>query len=57
MEQQWPVEIGFYPESRVRALGFDPSHLTPEEQAELLEWYEVCPDEALEEGAEEVGSR
>lgn len=50
MERIWPVEIGAYPESRVRALGFDPGHLTPEEQAELVEWYDICPDEAREGG-------
>ena len=57
MEQDWPVEIGAFPESRVRALGFDPSQLTPEEQVELLELYSICPDEALEQGLEEAGVR
>jgi hypothetical protein len=32
---------------QVRALGFDPVHLTPEEQVEVLEMHLLCPDEAL----------
>lgn len=54
MEQDWPVEIGVFPESRVRALGFDPSQLTREEQTELLELHAVCPDESHETGVEEA---
>lgn len=53
MEQDWPVEIGVYPESRVRALGFDPSYLTPDEQAELLELHSGWPDDGAGAGAEE----
>jgi hypothetical protein len=34
-------------EDQVRALGFDPSHLTPTEQVDLLEIYSLCPDEAM----------
>jgi hypothetical protein len=32
---------------QIRALGFDPVHLTPEEQHEVLEMHVLCPDEAL----------
>jgi hypothetical protein len=32
---------------QVRALGFDPVYLTPEEQVEVLEMHLLCPDEAL----------
>jgi hypothetical protein len=34
-------------EEQIRALGFDPVHLTPEEQDEVLEMHMLCPDEAL----------
>jgi hypothetical protein len=34
-------------EERVRALGIDPRHLTPEEQAELIDIHAACPDEQL----------
>jgi hypothetical protein len=34
-------------EEEIRALGFDPRHLTRREQEELLEIYALCPDEAL----------
>ena len=34
-------------EERVRSLGFNPDHLTVEEQEELLELEVLCPDEAL----------
>lgn len=48
MEECLPPE--FEPpsrEERIRALGFDPNHLTPLEQEELLEMYSLCPDEAM----------
>ena len=32
---------------QIRALGFDPIHLTPDEQDEVLEMHILCPDEAL----------
>jgi hypothetical protein len=34
-------------EEEIRALGFDPRHLTPHEQEELLEIHALCPDEVL----------
>jgi hypothetical protein len=34
-------------EDQIRALGFDPSQLTPMEQEDLLEIYSLCPDEAM----------
>lgn len=34
-------------EDRVRALGFEPAHLTPQEQEELLEIHARCPDELV----------
>lgn len=35
------------PQEQIRALGFDPSHLTPQEWEELLELEQLCPDEAV----------
>ena len=32
---------------QIRALGFDPVYLTPDEQVEVLEMHLLCPDEAL----------
>ena len=32
---------------QIRALGFDPVHLTPDEQDEVLDMHLLCPDEAL----------
>jgi hypothetical protein len=35
-------------EERVRALGIDPRHLSPEEQVELIDMHSACPDDRLE---------
>ena len=32
---------------QIRALGFDPVHLSPDEQVEVIEMHLLCPDEAL----------
>lgn len=40
-------EIGSSPEEQIRALGFNPDHLAPDERDELLELHALCPDEAL----------
>ncbi|MBW3629141.1 MAG: hypothetical protein KY464_07575 [Gemmatimonadetes bacterium] len=32
---------------RIRALGYDPVHLSPDEQVEVIEMHLLCPDEAL----------
>lgn len=40
-------EPGSSPEERIRALGFDPDHLAPDEWDELLEFHTLYPDEAL----------
>ncbi len=35
------------PEEQIRALGFNPDVLAPDERAEVLELHALCPDEAL----------
>jgi hypothetical protein len=35
-------------EDRVRALGIDPRHLSPEEQVEVIHIHAACPDERLD---------
>lgn len=47
MEESHPAETGSTPEEEIRALGFDPSQLTPQEQQELLELHRLWPDPAL----------
>ena len=47
MPELSPPELEPCREDRVRALGYDPGHLTVEEQDELLEIIALCPDEAL----------
>ena len=47
MEDTLVTEPEISREDQIRAIGFDPGHMTPEEQAELLEIYQLCPDEAL----------
>ena len=47
MEQSLPPDPESSPDERIRALGFEPSNLTPDEQEELLEIYSLCPDEAI----------
>ena len=34
-------------EDQIRALGYDPQFLTPDEQSEMIELELLCPDEAL----------
>lgn len=34
-------------EEQIRALGYDPQFLTPDEQTEMLELHVLCPDEAI----------
>lgn len=41
-----PLEIEPTLEDRVREMGYDPTHLTPLEQEELVEFYTLCPEEA-----------
>lgn len=55
MQVDRPPEIEPDREERVRALGFDPRFLTPEEQTELIEIHSVWPDEALRGGVMEIG--
>ena len=47
MEQRLLPETTSSLEDQIRELGFDPTQLTPLEQAELLLIYSLCPDEAL----------
>jgi hypothetical protein len=47
VEEIRPPEPTVSRAEQVRALGFDPVHLTPEEQVEVLEMHLLCPDEAL----------
>ena len=47
MEERYLPEPAASPEEQVRALGFDPQFLTPDEQRELLEMHLLYPDEAL----------
>ena len=43
MKSDRPPEPKATREERIRSLGFDPRHLTPHEQAELLELQSVLP--------------
>lgn len=47
MEPSLPPDPESSADERIRALGFEPSNLTPDEQEELLEIYSLCPDEAI----------
>lgn len=47
MEETRPPEPETNREEQIRAMGFDPVHLTPDEQVELLEIHTLWPDEAL----------
>ena len=55
MEEHPPPEIEPAREEQVRALGFDPGHLTPEEQVELLEIHTTFGFEAMALGEWAVG--
>lgn len=47
VEPSLPPDPESSADERIRALGFEPSNLTPDEQEELLEIYSLCPDEAI----------
>ena len=47
MEETLVPEPEISREDQIRAMGFDPGYLTPDEQVELLEIHSLCPDEAL----------
>jgi hypothetical protein len=47
VKEESPPKTGLDLEQRVRALGFDPSHLTPDEQAELVEIHTLLGEPAL----------
>ena len=47
MEEIRPPEPTVSCAEQVRALGYDPVYLTPEEQVEVVEMHLLCPDEAL----------
>jgi len=47
VEQSLSPEAESSPDDRIRALGFEPSNLTPAEQEELLEIHSLWPDEAI----------
>ena len=47
MEEISPPEPAPSRAEQIRALGFDPVQLTPDEQVEVLEMHLLCPDEAL----------
>jgi hypothetical protein len=47
VEERRPPEPEPSPEEQIRALGFDPGWLTPDEQMEVLEMHLLCPDEMV----------
>ena len=47
MEEISPPEPAPTRAEQIRALGFDPVYLTPDEQVEVIEMHHLCPDEAL----------
>ena len=47
MEEFSPPEPIPSQAEQIRALGFDPVYLTPDEQVEVLEMHILCPDEAM----------